>query len=284
MKKTIIISTLVTTILLSGCTKVDINSTIDAYSYLTEDIDENGNLNIDLLKNQFNTLQYEDVTSNKIPQLSDENIEDYSAYSFSDEEGEITIFYENEDIISIENKSKVNNSDTYIQYITNKNIEEIISTYKESISLRVRESSSYFRHQEELINLTANEINSNLLLEYKELVKLLTDNTNLSLSDIENILKKESIYSENREVNNVDTMLYTFDYNDSTLSVFIDSNNIIQCIIADNLTIEQGTTKTSYVFEFNPYITETTFRTSIYHINTPNEVQSFNKDILNILK
>ena len=54
--------------------------------------------------------------------------------------------------------------------------------------------------------------------------------------------------------------------------------------MVNNLTNEQDTTRLTYSFEFNPYVTEITFRTSIYHINTPREIQSFNNDTLNILK
>lgn len=284
MKNITIISLLIATFLLSGCTKTNIYNTTDAYNYLTEDANKINNLNIDILKNEFENLQYKDVTLSKIPQLNVENIENYSAYSFSDKEGAITIFFEKENIIAVENENKTDNSNVYIQYITNKNIEEIVSTYKDSNSLRVRDTSIYFKKQEEFINLVDNEINSYSLSEYKKLVKSLTDNPKLSLNDIENILNKESVYLEEREVNNVDTKLYTFDYNDSTISIFIDYNNVVQCIIVNNLTIEQDTTRLTYSFEFNPYVTEITFRTSIYHINTPREVQSFNNDTLNILK
>ena len=83
MKNITIISLLIATFLLSGCTKTNIYNTTDAYNYLTEDANKINNLNIDILKNKFENLQYKDINLSKIPQLNVENIENYSANSFS---------------------------------------------------------------------------------------------------------------------------------------------------------------------------------------------------------
>ncbi len=284
MKKLIILPIIITTILLSGCTKTKIDNTTDAYNYLTKQVSNNSTLNIDLLRSAFGKLKYNNVSSQEIPMFDNNEMKKYSAHSFSDDTDKLTVYFENDEVIYIHLDNKSTDASVDLEYVTNENIEELTSNFKDSNSLRIRYKSSNYAIQEQLIDLINEEVNNDSLILYKELVDLLTTKVEFTIEDIERILEKEYTNSENRELDNKNVNFYIFDLSDSSLGVFIDNSNKVQSITVNNLNSPLNTTKTTFVFEFTPYDTDKTFRTSVYHIDTPIRINNFNKNTLDIIQ